>query len=273
MRKSALWLGLLAAVLAGFFHESLFRGHSLVPTDLLHNLMLPFGADVARVRVQNHYAMDALTTDYPLGKLWRQSVLRDGELPLWNPYILGGHPNLADSMPAVLSPFKALYLCLTPERAFTLGIVLQLWLAGWFMFLFLRRIGRSGAASFVGACAWMLNSPYPPRPGVPVGCGWLALRRPTSPQRNLLPDRRLGLDGRRHLREQILRDAPYRPPGPRGDEIHPSLLGLHRLFAHARRGDDGQVPRALAHHRLDRRPQPAVCQTQDPRLAPATAAR
>lgn len=157
--RSWLWRALLVAVIAAFFHECLFQGHSLVPTDLLHNLMLPYAASVKQVHVQNHYAMDPLTTDYPLGLFWQQSVRR-GELPLWNPYILGGHPNLADSMQAVLGPFKLLYLALPAERAFTLGIVLAFVLAGLFMFALLREIGRSHLASLIGSVAWALNSGF-----------------------------------------------------------------------------------------------------------------
>src|SRR2546426_7588300 len=119
---SLLWLMLLVAVIGWFFHECLFQGYSLVPTDLLYNLILPYSAAVKHVEVKNHYALDALMADFPNGLLWQQSV-RAGQLPMWNPYILGGHPNLADSWPAVFSPFKLLYLFASAERAFTLGIV------------------------------------------------------------------------------------------------------------------------------------------------------
>lgn len=160
MGKSAAWLVLLAAVVVWFFHESLFRGRTLVPTDLLHQMNLPYGADVARIDVQNHYAMDALCTDYPFGVFWQRSVLRDRELPLWNPLILGGYPGHADSWTAVFSPFKLLYLLLPAERAFTYAIILELALAGLFMFGLLRELGRSRPASFLGALAWMLNSGF-----------------------------------------------------------------------------------------------------------------
>lgn len=157
--KSLGWLLLLTAVICWFFHECLFDGCSLVPTDMLHNLMLPYGASVEHVKVQNHYTMDALTIDYPWGVFWQQTV-RNGELPLWNPYILGGHPILAESMPAVLSPIRLLYVVLPAERAFALGIVLAFVLAGLFMFALLREIGRSRLASFIGSVAWALNSGF-----------------------------------------------------------------------------------------------------------------
>src|SRR2546427_12788484 len=145
MRKewpTPVWLALLAAVLVWFFHESLFQGHSLVPTDLLHQILLPYSAQVTNVSVANHYTMDVLCIDYPWAVFWQQSV-QAGELPLWNPYIAGGHPNLAESMPAVFSPFKLFYLALSAERAFTLGIIAQFFLTAFVMFAFLRERGRS----------------------------------------------------------------------------------------------------------------------------------
>ncbi len=61
-------------------------------------------------------------------------------------------------MGAVFSPFKLLLLWSSVERGWSLGIVLQFVLAGIFMFAFLRELGRSPCASFVGACAFGLNS-------------------------------------------------------------------------------------------------------------------
>ncbi len=158
--KSVGWSLLLVAVIGGFFHECLFGGHSLVPTDILHQLILPFGANVKNVAVKNHFAIDPLDLDYPWATFWQRSVTRDGELPIWNPFILGGHPHLAETMPAVLSPFKLLYLALPTERAFTLAIILELALAGVLMFALLREVGRSRVASFMGGCAWALNSSF-----------------------------------------------------------------------------------------------------------------
>ncbi len=162
MRKSwssAAWLALLAAVLVWFFHESLLQGHSLVPADMLHQILLPFGASVTNVSVANHYTTDALTLDYPWGVFWQQTV-KSGQLPLWNPYIFGGSPILAENMPAMFSPFKLLYLALSAERAFTLGIILEFFLTALFMFAFLRELGRSRCAAFIGSCAWGLNSGF-----------------------------------------------------------------------------------------------------------------
>jgi hypothetical protein len=153
------WLALLAGVLVWFFHESFLQGRSLVPTDLMYQILLPYSASVTNVTVANHYTTDALTLDYPWGVFWQQTV-KTGQLPLWNPYIFGGHPILAESMPAMLSPFKLLYLAFSAERAFTLGLILEFFLTALFMFAFLRELERSRCAAFIGSCAWALNSGF-----------------------------------------------------------------------------------------------------------------
>lgn len=150
--------GLLVAVAIGLpFAPVWLNQRTLIPTDLLHQVLLPYGAATTRVEVQSHYPMDILEQDYPWALFWRDSVRR-GEFPLWNPLIAGGHPHFATSMAGVLSPFKLLSLVLPAERAFSLGIVLQLVCTGVFMFGFLRASGRSPCAAFVGGCALALNS-------------------------------------------------------------------------------------------------------------------
>lgn len=151
------WLGLFAVVAGCFFWKVLFLQFSLVPADLLHHLIPPFNSAVSQVAVQNHYAIDEITQLYPGGLFWQQSAL-SGELPLWNPYLYGGHPHFGNGMWGVLSPFKLLYLFLPAERAYSLGLVLAFWLAGVFMFGFLRELGRSRAAAFLGGCAYQMSS-------------------------------------------------------------------------------------------------------------------
>jgi hypothetical protein len=157
--QSFAWLLLLVTVIGWFFHESLWGGRSLVPSDLLHQIVLPFGVNVKDIDVKNHYTFDCLTADYPYAVVWEKSV-KSGEWPLWNPMVLGGHPYLAANMQAALNPFRLLGLFLTPERAMTLGFVLEFLLASVFMFAFLRELDRSAPAAFIGSCAFGLNSMF-----------------------------------------------------------------------------------------------------------------
>lgn len=156
---AAVWLLGLVATLLAIFSGIWWSGKSVVPADLLHQLIPPFSADAGDIRVQNHYAMDALTEDYPWLLFWQESV-QQREWPLWNPHIFGGHPHAATSMPAVFSPFRWLALALPAERALSLGLLLQLVLAAGFMFLWLQECGRSLAAAALGGLAFALNSEF-----------------------------------------------------------------------------------------------------------------
>ncbi len=153
------WLALLSAVIIVFFHETILVGFSLVPTDVLDHLMAPYNCGLQDFRVQNHYTWDIVRMDYAFAE-FAQERMRAGEVPLWNPYIYGGHPHLAVSMHGVFNPFKALYFFLSAERAFSLGMVLQLWLAGLLTFAFLRELGQSHPAAFLGGVAYALNSGF-----------------------------------------------------------------------------------------------------------------
>src|SRR5260221_10910107 len=79
------------------------------------------------------------------------------ELPLWNPYIFAGVPFLAAGQSSALYPFSVIYYVLPLDKAYGWFSVSQLWLAGVFMFLFLRglRVGRFGAT--LGAIAYQLS--------------------------------------------------------------------------------------------------------------------
>ncbi|MCX7886412.1 MAG: YfhO family protein [Verrucomicrobiae bacterium] len=160
MRSRALTLlvsaGLVAAVLA-FFGPTLWGGCSLVPTDILHEIVRPYGNRTPIAHVQNHYTSDALVEDYPWAVFWQQTV-RSGQLPLWNPFISGGHLHFALSMPAVFSPFKPLLLLGDAERMLSYSFVLQFVVAAISMFAFLRETGRSHFAAALGAVAWTFCS-------------------------------------------------------------------------------------------------------------------
>jgi hypothetical protein len=91
---------------------------------------------------------NALLGDLVLQNLaWKRMVvqsLQAGELPLWNPYLFTGIPFLAAGQHSALYPFSVLFYVLPLTRAYGLFMVLQLWLAGAFMYLFVRvlRQGR-----------------------------------------------------------------------------------------------------------------------------------
>lgn len=69
-------------------------------------------------------------------------ALRNGRLPLWNPYLFMGAPLLANSQAAVLYPLHWPLLWLSAPKQVAWSIVLHVWWAGVGTFLHARRVLR-----------------------------------------------------------------------------------------------------------------------------------
>lgn len=124
------WLALaLLLALTLFYHSPLF---------------LPHGGPI---RSTAHYS-------YPEGDFYDQfhafavyehDRLWSGQLPLWNPYTLGGHPFWADVQAAVLYPPSLLTIALSGPGTFSplwleLEAALHFYLGALFTYLFVRRL-------------------------------------------------------------------------------------------------------------------------------------
>jgi len=72
---------------------------------------------------------------------WRQfsfDQLRQGHLPLWNPHYLCGAPFFGNFESALLYPPNWLYLLFPLSAAINIGIILHVFLAGWFAFIWAK---------------------------------------------------------------------------------------------------------------------------------------
>jgi len=96
--------------------------------------------------VKNDAIPDVISQIYPWKYLTIQ-IEKSGHLPLWNPYNFSGTPLLANFQSAALSPFNVLFFLLSFPAAWSILILLQPLLAGFFMYLFVRelKIGKIGA--------------------------------------------------------------------------------------------------------------------------------
>jgi hypothetical protein len=137
---------------------ALLAKRALLPADLL----VQFEPWRSRVAAPPDAHWDALVWDgiaqyYP----WRAfaaECLRAGRLPLWNPYQFCGTPFLANGQSAVLYPLNLLFWLLPTTAAFGWSAWLHLVLAGWFSYLFLRRIGVGRFGSVCAGLVWQANS-------------------------------------------------------------------------------------------------------------------
>lgn len=152
-----LWV-LIGLILVGFFAPVLLGPASLVPFDNLYSFP-PWKAAAAQMGVQqphNELLSDLVLENYAWKTLILQA-LRQGEIPLWNPYLFAGLPFLSAGQSSALYPFSVLFLLLPLDRAYGYFVALQLWLAALGMYVLLRllRVSRLGAT--VGALTYALS--------------------------------------------------------------------------------------------------------------------
>ena len=121
LKEKELWFLLFLGIL--YFHRPLFLKETFFFRDLLYEA-LP----------------------------WQQllaDLLRNGELPLWDPYTLGGRPYLANISNGTLSPSSLLYVWLPFLTAFNLKIVAHFLGCSIVVYFFARVVSLSPLSSFI----------------------------------------------------------------------------------------------------------------------------
>jgi hypothetical protein len=164
---------LLAIILMG----KIFLGYAFLPADMLYHFQ-PWAE--MKIPVEdyqwNPLLWDSIAQFYP----WRNFLgesLRKGFLPLWNPYQFCGTPFYANGQSAIFYPFN--WLTAIPGKMF-MGInsLLHLFLAGLFLYLFLRKINVSPFSSLFASASYMLSdfiTAWLPLPTVASSFIWIPL--------------------------------------------------------------------------------------------------
>lgn len=161
-RKPAIWHAgivgfLLASILLIFFAHVLFTGRVLSASDMIFTS--PFFAQSAPSGFL--YPANATLSDQVYQFIpWRYqawTALRQGRIPLWDPYTLAGRPFLATQQSAVFYPVNLVLTLLPFQQTFVWSAIIRLWIAGFTMYLLIRyyRIGQVGA--IIAAISFMLS--------------------------------------------------------------------------------------------------------------------
>lgn len=96
--------------------------------------------------------VDVFTYFYPYRAFLTQAI-RNGRLPLWNPYLFLGAPFFADSQAGVLYPLNVMLTWLPVPYQVSATIAIHIALAGLFAYLFTRRSLRLGCVAAFTASA------------------------------------------------------------------------------------------------------------------------
>jgi len=132
------------------------------PSSLRHPLWIyVFVALVAFWRVlfggQTYFANDLIGWFGPMREYLR-SRLAQGDLPLWNPYLFGGQPYLADPQTMVLYPLNYLTLFFPVATGLSLFFAIHMVLAGWGMHRWLKALKVSDRAAYAGGLLFCLSA-------------------------------------------------------------------------------------------------------------------
>src|SRR6185295_3766491 len=135
---------------AGPRRARLGASHSLVRRSLLYAALPALLVVVlewpALAGGKHFFLRDVLTFSWP-EKIWTQGALRSGQIPLWDPRLMGGVPHLAYVTYGVLDPLNILLVLFPLPRALDLSIVAHVLLAALFSWGLARSAGLSRPAS------------------------------------------------------------------------------------------------------------------------------
>lgn len=148
--------GVLAACLVIFFGNAIFTGKTVVPAG--NNFAQPFYRQYAPsgfTRAPNILLDDQQLQYYPLQK-FNEQYLQKGQIPLWNPHILLGVPVNGTAMSGTFYLWNLFMVFLPLNVILWLRPFLNLWIAGFFTFLFTRRMGAGLAGAYLSAVSFML---------------------------------------------------------------------------------------------------------------------
>lgn len=101
---------------------------------------------------------DTIMFYYPISARIDQ-LLELGRLPVWTPYIFGGHPLLADGEAGMFYPIHLLIWWLTnAQDGFVAMRVIRFWLAGVCMYGFLRTLSINRSGAVIGGLVYAFGS-------------------------------------------------------------------------------------------------------------------
>lgn len=143
------WLVIIVfAVFVCLNYYPVFFGRIPLPRDVILNFP-PWSSYSKPPDVQRTAEIgDIVAAFYPFRTLAARAV-REGTLPLWNPYIMSGTSFVGNGQSAMFYPLNFLVYVLPLPTAWTLLLMLRMFLAGLFMTLLIRSVGGSKTGSII----------------------------------------------------------------------------------------------------------------------------
>ena len=152
VREYVLTVLLLLATLAAAFFPVLFEGRTMLPTDLIDSMTLPFSNYFGPQGAYNTFVVDGALQLYPL-KLLTKQAYEHGIFNFWNPFILNGYPSYLNG-----ELIYSVLLFLPMSVGFPALVLMPLFVAGIGMYALLRSYSIRMSVARIFAIAYMLNA-------------------------------------------------------------------------------------------------------------------
>lgn len=144
-----------------FFKPFIFEKKLPIPADTIVGLYYPFRDLYAKtnpngIPFKNFLITDPVRQTYP----WRNLALgqwKNLQVPVWNPYNFAGTPLLANFQSAVFYPFNLIFFVLPFDISWSFLIILQPFLAGFFIYFYLNNLRIKKIASIFGALTFSFS--------------------------------------------------------------------------------------------------------------------
>lgn len=151
--------GLLFLLPLLMFWPQTVGGRTLIPADNLYQFQ-PYASYREQVGApptpHNHLLSDLVLQNYQWKTFIRDSIAQR-EVPLWNPHQFAGIPFMAAGQQSTLYPLSVLYYALPLSAAYGWFTVINLWLAGLFMYALLRGLGVSRFGGALAGITYQLS--------------------------------------------------------------------------------------------------------------------
>lgn len=158
MRRDAAIIALLFLLPLILFWPQTVGGKTLLPAENLYQWepYYTYRAEAgAPESPHNHLLSDLVLQNMQWKSLMRSEIAK-GEIPLWNPHQFSGIPFLAAGQQQVVYPLSLIYYILPLGAAYGWFTVVNLWLAGAFMYCFVRALGVSRFGATLAGITYQL---------------------------------------------------------------------------------------------------------------------
>lgn len=144
-----------------FFYPFFIQGKLPIPSDTIIGLYHPFRDLYSEnypngIPYKNSLITDPVRQQYP----WKEfavNSLKNGKLPIWNPYEMSGKPQLANFQTGVYYPLNILLFISPFYFSWSVFILMQPLIAGIFMYLFLKNLKINTYASVLGGICFSFS--------------------------------------------------------------------------------------------------------------------